>query len=114
MHRPSSVMIVSSRRDPASSNIAQALITKNGFGQESDEGIETYSKGDIRLVVLEKLGIYSEPSDVPSDVYHHIRLETREFFRHTGVDRPCNRQPDKRSEVWGQPRGSLVRRPVNH
>ena len=68
MHRPSSVMIVSSRRDPASSNIAQALITKNGFGQESDEGIETYSKGDIRLVVLEKLGIYSEPSDVPSDV----------------------------------------------
>ena len=68
MHRPSSVMIVSSRRDPASSNIAQALITKNGFGQESEEGIETYSKGDIRLVVLEKLGIYSEPSDVPSDV----------------------------------------------
>ena len=69
MQRPSSVMIVSSRRDPASSNIAQALITKNGFGQESEEGIETYSKGDIRLVVLEKLGIYSEPSDVPSDVY---------------------------------------------
>src|SRR5437868_1158568 len=68
MRRPSSVMIVSSRRDPASSNIAQALITKNGFGQESDEGIETHSKGDIRLVVLEKLGIYSEPSDVPSDV----------------------------------------------
>ena len=68
MHRRSSLMIVSSRRDPASSNIAQALITKNGFGQESDEGIETYSKGDIRLVVLEKLGIYSEPSDVPSDV----------------------------------------------
>ena len=68
MQRPSSVMIVSSRRDPASSNIAQALITKWGFGQESDEGIEIYSKGDIRLVVLEKLGIYTEPSDVRSDV----------------------------------------------
>jgi len=61
-------MIVSSRRDHASSNIAQALITKWGFGKESDEGIEIYSKGDIRLVVLEKLGIYTEPSDVRSDV----------------------------------------------
>ncbi len=68
MQRPGSVMIVSSRRDPASSNIAHALITKIGFGQKSDEGIETYSKGDIRLVVLEKLGIYTEPSDIPSDV----------------------------------------------
>ena len=67
MQRPSSVMIVSSRRDPASSNIAQALITKNGFAK-SDEGIEIYSKGNIRLVLLEKLGIYAEPNDVPSGV----------------------------------------------
>ena len=61
-------MIVSSRRDPASSNIAQALITSNGFRHESDQRIETYSQGDIRLVVLEKLGIYTDPSDIPSDV----------------------------------------------
>lgn len=64
----SSLLIVSSRSDPASWNIAQALITKNGFEQESAQGIETYSKGDIRLVVLEKLGIYAEPSDIPADV----------------------------------------------
>ena len=68
MQRPKSILIVSSRRDPASSNIALALITKNGFRQESGRGIETYSKGDIRLVVLDKLGIYTEPSDVPPDV----------------------------------------------
>src|SRR2546427_7598712 len=69
MQRPRSILIVSSKRDSASSNIAQALITKNGFEPRPGQGIETYSKGDIRLVVLEKLGIYSEPSDVPSDVY---------------------------------------------
>jgi len=68
MQRPRSILIVSSRRDPASSNIAQALITKNGLKQESGRGIESDSKGDIRLVVLEKLGIYAEPSDIPSDV----------------------------------------------
>jgi D-aminoacyl-tRNA deacylase len=43
-------------------------MTKNGFRQESGQGIETYSKGDIRLVVLDKLGIYTEPSDIPPDV----------------------------------------------
>src|SRR5438132_7405777 len=68
MQRPRSILIVSSRRDPASSNIAQALIAKNGFKLESGQGIESYSKGDIRLLVLEKLGIYAEPSDIPSDV----------------------------------------------
>jgi len=43
-------------------------MAKNGFRKESGQGIESYSKGDIRLVVLEKLGIYAEPSDIPSDV----------------------------------------------
>ena len=60
-------MIVSSRRDSASANIARALITKNGFEQGPGQGIETYSKDNIRLVMLEKLGIYAEPSDIPSD-----------------------------------------------
>src|SRR5207244_251823 len=68
VQRPRSILIVSSRRDPASSNIAQALMARNGFRQESGRGIESYSKGDISLVVLEKLGIYAEPSDIPSDV----------------------------------------------
>src|SRR5947209_11629133 len=67
MQRAGSILIVSSRRDPASANIARALITKNGFEQGPGHGIETYSKDNIRLVMLEKLGIYTEPSDIPSD-----------------------------------------------
>src|SRR5437660_9614301 len=67
MQRAGSILIVSSRRDPASANIARALITKNGFEQGPGHGIETYSKDNIRLVMLEKLGIYAEPSDIPSD-----------------------------------------------
>ena len=65
--RAGSILIVSSRRDPASANIARALITKNGFERGPGLGIETYSKDNIRLVMLEKLGIYVEPSDIPSD-----------------------------------------------
>jgi len=68
MQRAGSILIVSSRRDPASANIARALITKNGFEQGPGHGIETYSKDNIRLVMLEKLGIYAEPSDIPVDV----------------------------------------------
>ena len=67
MQVPRFILIVSSSRDPASSNIAQALITKNGFEQKSGQGIETYLKDNIRLVVLEKLGIHGKPSDIPSD-----------------------------------------------
>ncbi len=61
-------MIVSSRGDPASWNIAQALITKIGFKQEPGQRIETYSKGNLRLLVLEKLGIFADPNDIPPDV----------------------------------------------
>src|SRR5207302_7771239 len=68
MQRAGSILIVSTRRDPASANIARALITKNGFEQGPGHGIETYSKDNIRLVVLEKLGIYAEPGDIPADV----------------------------------------------
>ena len=67
MQRAGSILIVSSRRDSASANIARALITKNGFEQGPGQGIETYSKDNIHLVMLEKLGIYAEPSDIPSD-----------------------------------------------
>ena len=42
-------------------------MTKNGFEQGPGQGIETYSKDNIHLVMLEKLGIYAEPSDIPSD-----------------------------------------------
>ncbi len=61
-------MIVSSRRDPASWNIAQALITKIGFKQEPGQRKDTYSKGNLRLLVLDKLGIFADPNDIPSDV----------------------------------------------
>jgi len=67
MQRAGSILIVSSRRDSASANIARALMTKNGFEQGPGQGIETYSKDNIHLVMLEKLGIYAEPSDIPSD-----------------------------------------------
>src|SRR2546427_6123708 len=68
MQRPKSILIVSSRSDPASWNIAQALITKIGFKQEPGQRIDTYSKGNLRLLVLEKLGIFADPNDIPSDV----------------------------------------------
>src|SRR5436309_12104658 len=68
MRHPGSILIVSSNRDPASSNIAQALITKNGFKQESGQEMETHWKDNIRLVVLEKLGIFVEPDDIPPHV----------------------------------------------
>jgi len=61
-------MIVSSRVDPASWNIARALITKIGFEQEHGQRTETYSKGNVRLLVLEELGIYAEPGEIPADV----------------------------------------------
>ena len=61
-------MIVSSRVDPASWNIAQALMTKVGFKHEPGQKIDTYSKGNLRLLALEKLGIFANPDDIPSDV----------------------------------------------
>lgn len=61
-------MIVATRADPASWNIAQALITKIGFEQDPRQRIETYSKGNVRLLVLEKLGIYTDPREIPIDV----------------------------------------------
>jgi D-aminoacyl-tRNA deacylase len=61
-------MIVSSRGDPASWNIAQALIAKVGLRQERGQKIDTYSKGNLRLLVLEKLGIFADPKDIPSEV----------------------------------------------
>jgi D-aminoacyl-tRNA deacylase len=61
-------MIIASRSDPASWNIAQVLVTKLGFEREPGERIETYSKANVRLSVLEKLGIYVERSEIPSDV----------------------------------------------
>ena len=67
-------MIISSRGDPASWNIAQALITKIGFKQEPGQKVDTYSKGNLRLLVLEKLGIFADPNDIPSDVAATIFL----------------------------------------
>jgi D-aminoacyl-tRNA deacylase len=61
-------MIVSSRVDPASWNIAQALITKIGLEQEPGQRIDTFSKGNLRLLVLDMLGIFADPHDIPSDV----------------------------------------------
>lgn len=61
-------MIVASRADPASWNIAQSLMSKMAFKLDPDQKVETYSKGNVRLLLLEKLGIYTEPSEIPADV----------------------------------------------
>src|SRR5690348_1487035 len=61
-------MIIASINDPASWNIAQALITKIGFEREPGQRIEKYSKGNVRLSVLEILGIYVGPGEIPFDV----------------------------------------------
>src|SRR2546422_11227339 len=62
MQRPGSILIVSSKPDPASSNIAQALITKAGFKQTSAQGMETYMKDNIALVVVESWAYTQNPT----------------------------------------------------
>ena len=62
---PTGPVIVASRPDPASMNIAQELINHHGFRQETPQTPNTYSNGDLRLVFVEKEGIYVQPQDLP-------------------------------------------------
>ena len=59
------VLIVSSTADPASQNISQNLISHYGFVQ--DKQSSSYVKGDVRLVNIDKICIYAEPSGLPTD-----------------------------------------------
>src|SRR5689334_17186355 len=39
-----------------------------GLKHESGQRIDTYSHGNMRLLVLEKLGIFADLNDIPADV----------------------------------------------
>jgi D-aminoacyl-tRNA deacylase len=59
-------VIISSRADPASTNIAQNLIKHFQFSRNktSPHG-PTYSRDNLSLIEIEEPGIYSKPGDIP-------------------------------------------------
>jgi D-aminoacyl-tRNA deacylase len=59
-------VIISSRADPASINIAQNLIKHFQFSRnETSPHGATYSRDNLSLVEIEEPGIYSKPGDIP-------------------------------------------------
>lgn len=64
--RDSRPIIVASKTDPASLNIAQTLISQHSFTQTSQDPIPTYSNGNVNLVIIEKECIYAIPDDIPT------------------------------------------------
>ena len=66
-HSEGRVVIVSSRSDPASQNIANDLIKRHGFIPSSNDGPSVYRKAGIRLVVVDEIGIYVRPESIPND-----------------------------------------------
>ncbi len=61
-------LIVASNKDQASLNIAQNLITKHGFTETHKDSKGTgYESNKIRLILVEKQGIFINPGDVPND-----------------------------------------------
>lgn len=64
-----SPIIVASENDPASLNIVENLIARHGFAKtHSTPRVGTYESKDIRLVVVDKLGVYTDPEDIPRKV----------------------------------------------
>jgi len=63
-----SILIVSSNQDPASRNIAQNLIEKHGFVQTHKQAGTVYHRGDIVLIMIERLGIYTDQGEFPTTV----------------------------------------------
>ena len=61
-----SILIVSSREDPASQNIARNLISGYGFLPSSHETLVDAS-GNVRLTTVDKLGIFVEPKDIVAE-----------------------------------------------
>lgn len=62
-------VIVASEKDPASLNIAENLIARHSFAKTQGAlGVRTYESNNITLVIVDKLGIYIEPEDIPSKV----------------------------------------------
>ncbi len=62
----SAALIIASKSDQASLNIANNLVEHHEFGRVSDQsGWEIYQKADYRLLIGRKECIYVEPDDVP-------------------------------------------------
>jgi D-aminoacyl-tRNA deacylase len=60
-------LIVASRNDPASYNIAQQLIHNYNFKLDNTKNPELYVHENIRLILVEQIGIYLGVDDVPHD-----------------------------------------------
>jgi len=66
-HRP---LIVASRTDQASLNIAQSIIREKSFAKQEATGLwEIYQSNDseARLVIIGKETIYTQPEDLPAE-----------------------------------------------
>ena len=63
----SRVVIVSSRADPASQNIAESLIKRHGFGLSPTDGSSVYRVGDLRLAIIDEIGIHAQPAYIPGN-----------------------------------------------
>jgi D-aminoacyl-tRNA deacylase len=61
------VVIIASRADPASQNIASSLIEKHGFVPNPADGPSSYRKQTLRLEVIDEICIYVKPENVPAD-----------------------------------------------
>jgi D-aminoacyl-tRNA deacylase len=64
---PNRTVIIASRSDPASQNIANNLIEQHGFVPSPDDGGSTHSKGNLRLVMIDEICIYVKLENVPAD-----------------------------------------------
>ena len=59
-------IIVASKADPASLNIAQTLISQHGFTLVDGNSDSTYTNGTATLVIIERECIYAQPADIPA------------------------------------------------
>jgi D-aminoacyl-tRNA deacylase len=64
--RESRPIIVGSKADLASLNIAQTLISQHGFTKVDSHLAQTYANGRVTLVIIERECIYAEPADIPA------------------------------------------------
>jgi D-tyrosyl-tRNA(Tyr) deacylase len=98
--------IIASGADAASINIAENLIQNFQFSKRgsSNDEMAFYFRGNISLTIIDKLGIFSDPEDVPhgstSLVFasKHVSASGK-----TCPDGTCHRQPYSRSIVGGNP-----------
>ncbi len=64
--QPAGPLIVSSKADPASVNIARNLIQHYGFKpREASQNPQLYQTRNVTLIIVEKECIYLQPQDIP-------------------------------------------------